>query len=171
MDAPDRSHRLTAMHRRTFLKTAGAVSATAGLEGILAVRRAPAFAQATKIHLLQWVDFIPEGDVEVKRQVAEYNKQMKVEVTFETINANDLQAHITAAIQSAAGPDIIMMLHNWPHLYAGGLADVGDLAEWKAADQGDTTRTPPPPRESATAGWGCRISRGRPDCLPQVVVR
>ncbi len=136
MNTPDRSRQLAEMHRRTFLKAAGAVSATAGLEGILAARRAPAFAQATKIHLLQWVDFIPEGDVEVKRQVAEYSKQMKVEVTFETINANDLQARITAAIQSGAGADIIMMLHNWPHLYANGLADVSDLADWKAADQG-----------------------------------
>src|SRR5262249_57298533 len=103
----------------------------AGSGRLRAGRGAPAFAQATKIHLLQWVDFIPEGDVEVRRQVAEYNKQTKVEVTFETINANDLQARITAAIQSGAGPDIIMMLHNWPHLYAGGLADVGDLCEWK----------------------------------------
>src|SRR2546426_8166567 len=126
-----------AIDRRTFLRGAAAGAAvTAGLEGVLAARRAPAFAQATKIHLLQWVDFIPEGDVEVKRQVAEYSKQMKVEVIFETINANDLQARITAAIQSGAGPDIIMMLHNWPHLYAGGLADIGDLCEWKAADQG-----------------------------------
>ena len=136
MNAPDRSRPLVPMPRRTFLKTAGAVGAAAGLEGILTARRAPAFGQTTKIHLLQWVDFIPEGDVEVKRQVAEYQKQMKVEVTFETINANDLQARITAAIQSQAGPDIIMMLHNWPHLYAGGLADVSDLADWKSADQG-----------------------------------
>src|SRR6266849_2175606 len=138
MVTSDRSRPVAAMPRRTFLKTAGAVGlgAAAGIEGILAAGRAPAFAQATKIHLLQWVDFIPEGDVEVRRQVAEYNKQMKVEVVFETINANDLQARITAAIQSGAGPDIIMMLHNWPHLYAGGLADVGDLCEWKGADQG-----------------------------------
>src|SRR5262245_4202141 len=124
------------MHRLTFTKTASAAASAAGIEGILAARRAPAFAQATKIHLLQWVDFIPEGDVEVRRQVAEYAKLTKVEVTFETINANDLQARITAAIQSGSGPDIIMMLHNWPHLYAGGLAEIGDLCEWKAADQG-----------------------------------
>ena len=125
--------------RRAFLKTAGAagLGAAAGLEGVLAARRAPAFGQTTKLHLLQWVDFIPEGDVEVRRQVGEYNRQMKVEVTFETINANDLQPRITAAIQSGSGPDIIMMLHNWPHLYAGGLADVSDLAEWKAGEQGN----------------------------------
>src|SRR2546422_10846610 len=111
MDAPDRSRPFPEIRRRTFLKTAAGLGAAAGLEGILEARQAPAFAQGTKIHLLQWVDFIPEGDTEVRRQVAEYTKQMKVEVGFETINANDLQARITAAIQSRAGPDIIMMLH------------------------------------------------------------
>ena len=132
-----RPESLVSIDRRKFLRGAAVgAAATAGLEGILEARQAPAFAQGTKIHLLQWVDFIPEGDTEVRRQVAEYTKQMKVEVVFETINANDLQARITAAIQSGAGPDIIMMLHNWPHLYAGGLAEIGDLCEWKAGEQG-----------------------------------
>src|SRR5258708_37068948 len=128
---------LVSIDRRTFLRGAAVgAAATAGLEGILEARRAPAFAQGTKIHLLQWVDFIPEGDTEVRRQVAEYTKQMKVEVVFETINANDLQARIPAAIQSGAGPDIILMLHNWPHLYANALVDVTDLSDWKMKDQG-----------------------------------
>src|ERR1700687_2630254 len=125
--------------RRQFLRTglaAGTMVGAAGLEGILAARRAPVFAQTTKIHLLQWVDFMPEGDVEVRRQVADYTKQTKVEVTFETINANDLQARITAAIQSGAGPELILMLHNWPHLYANALVDVSDLSDWKTKDQG-----------------------------------
>ncbi|HYB42311.1 MAG TPA: extracellular solute-binding protein [Candidatus Methylomirabilis sp.] len=136
MDAPDRSRARIPIERRLFLKTAAAAGAAAGLEGILAARRAPAFGQTAKIHLLQWVDFIPEGDAELRRQVAEYNRQMKTEVTFETINANDLQARITAAIQSGTGPDIILMLHNWPQLYANGLVDVPELCEWKMADQG-----------------------------------
>ena len=42
-----------------------------GLEGILAARRAPAFAQGTKLHWVRWVDFIPESDVELKRQMPE----------------------------------------------------------------------------------------------------
>jgi multiple sugar transport system substrate-binding protein len=117
------------MKRRAFLKTAG-------IAGILAAGRAPAFAQGTKLNVLHWVDFIPEGDVELKRQVAEAGKLLGVEITLETINANDLQARITAAIQSGAGPDIIQMLHNWPHLYQAALADVGDLAEWQGKDQG-----------------------------------
>jgi len=128
------------VNRRTFLKVGsavGAVSAFGGLEGILASRRAPAYAQATKLHLLHWVDFVPEGDVELKRQIAEYSKQMKVEITFETINANDLQTRITGAIWAGAGADIILMLHNWSHLYQTALADVSDLCEWKRKDQGD----------------------------------
>jgi multiple sugar transport system substrate-binding protein len=124
--------------RRAFLKLAGGAGmvAAAGLEGILAARQAPALAQAVKLHLLQWVDFIPEGDVELRRQLAEYSAQQKVDVQLESINANDLQARITAAIQSGSGPDVILMLHNWPHLYASALADVSDLCEWKVKDQG-----------------------------------
>ncbi len=116
--------------RRTFLKVGG-------VAGVLASGgRAPAFAQPTKLHLLQWVDFIPEGDVELRRQAAEYSRQTKTEITVETINANDLQARITAAIQSGTGADVIQLLHNWPHLYQNALADISDLCEWKARDQG-----------------------------------
>jgi multiple sugar transport system substrate-binding protein len=122
------------MERRAFLRSVG--TAAVGIEGILASRRAPAFAQGAKVHLLQWVDFIPEGDVELRRQAAEASKQLGAEIVVETINANDLQARITAAIQSGSGPDIIQMLHNWPHLYQAALADVSDLCEWKARDQG-----------------------------------
>src|SRR4029434_3885793 len=46
------------------------------------------------------------------------------------------QPRITAAIQSGSGPDIIQMLHNWPHLYQASLADVTDLGEWQGKDQG-----------------------------------
>ena len=65
--APDRSQ----VTRRTFLAGAATVPALAGLEGILAARRAPAFAQGTKLHIVRWVDFIPEADVELKRQAPE----------------------------------------------------------------------------------------------------
>jgi multiple sugar transport system substrate-binding protein len=127
------------VERRTFLKltgvAAGAVSA-GGLAAVLEAQRAPAYAQARKLHILQFVDFVPEGDAELGRQVAEAGKALGAEITLETINANDLQARATAAIASRSGPDIIHMLHNWSHLYQGGLTDVSDLAEWKAQDQG-----------------------------------
>src|SRR5436189_339158 len=110
------------MQRRTFLKSGG-------IEGVASARRAPAFAQGTKLHIVRWVDFIPEADVELKRQAPEASKALGAEVTFEFINANDLQPRITAAIQSGSGADIIQMLWNWPHLYANGLVDVSDVAE------------------------------------------
>src|SRR6266498_3547057 len=133
----------TSVDRRTFIKTVGlttsaAAGATvaAGLEGILAARRAPAFAQGTRLNIVRWVDFIPACDVELKRQAVDASKALGAEVVFEFINANDLQARITAAMQSGAGPDIIQMLHNWPHLYQNGLVDVTDLGEWQGKDQG-----------------------------------
>jgi len=117
------------LDRRAFLKTAGTAAVVAGgIEGILAARRAPAFAQGTKLHWVRWVDFIPESDVELKRQMPEASKALGAEVVFETINANDLQARITAAIQSGSGADIFNFQYNWAHLYANACVDVSDVA-------------------------------------------
>ena len=115
--------------RRAFVKSAGAAAIVAGgIEGILAARRAPAFAQGTKLHWVRWVDFIPESDVELKRQMPEASKALGAEVVLETINANDLQPRITAAIQSGSGADIFLMQYNWPQLYQNALVDVSDVA-------------------------------------------
>src|SRR5207245_7159242 len=60
---------LQGLDRRQFIRVSGtAALATAGIEGILSARRAPAWAQGTKLHIVRWVDFIPEADVELKRQ-------------------------------------------------------------------------------------------------------
>ena len=77
---------------------------------------------------MRWVDFIPESDVELKRQMPEASKALGAEVVLETINANDLQARITAAIQSGAGADIFNFQYNWAHLYQNAVVDVGDVA-------------------------------------------
>ena len=126
------------MRRREFLRATGLAAGVAatGLESIVAARRAPVFAQGTRLNILRWVDFVPACDVELKRQAGEASKALGAEVVFESINANDLQPRITASIQSGAGPDIIMMLHNWPHLYQNGLVDVTDLGEWQGKEQG-----------------------------------
>jgi multiple sugar transport system substrate-binding protein len=118
------------IERREFLKVSGAAAAiaTGGIEGILAARQAPAYAQGTKLHWVRWVDFIPESDVELKRQMPEASKALGAEVQLETINANDLQPRITAAIQSGSGADIFLMQYNWPQLYQNALVDVSDLA-------------------------------------------
>ena len=127
-----------AMNRRYFLKVSGtaAAVATGGIEGILAARRTPAHAQGTKLHIVRWVDFIPEADVELKRQAPEASKALGAEVTFEFINANDVQPRITAAIQSGSGADLFFMMYNWPQLYQNSLVDVSDVAERVAKEQG-----------------------------------
>src|SRR5439155_27099085 len=72
--------------------------------------------------------FIPESDVELKRQMQEASRALGAEVTLETINANDLAPRLTAAIQSGAGADIFMLLYNGAHLYQSALVDVSDVA-------------------------------------------
>ena len=76
------------INRRYFLKVSGATAAVAvtGIEGIVAAGRAPAFAQGTKLHWVRWVDFIPESDVELKRQMPEASKALGAEVTLSAPN-------------------------------------------------------------------------------------
>jgi multiple sugar transport system substrate-binding protein len=127
------------LNRRQFIRVSGAAAAVTatGIEGILAARRAPAYAQGTKLHLVRWVDFIPEADKELKeRQMPEASKALGAEVQLETINANDVQPRITAAIQSGAGADIFFMMYNWPQLYQNSLVDVSDVAGAVAKEQG-----------------------------------
>src|SRR5262245_11459212 len=140
METPqgERQRPRAGMTRRRLLGGGAVLAgvAAAGIEGILAAGRAPAWAQGTRLNVLRWVDFIPACDVELKRQAGDASKALGAEVVFEFINANDLQSRVTAAIQSGSGPDIIHMLHNWPHLYENGLVDVSDLADWQGKDQG-----------------------------------
>src|SRR5262245_39065498 len=139
--------------RRTFVKTAGAAAlAAGGIEGLLAARRAPAFAQGTKLHWVRWVDFIPESDVELKRQMPEASKALGAEVVLENINANDLQPRITAAIQSGAGADIFNFQYNWAHLYQNSVVDVSDIANVVGKAEGGFYEIYPPSC-SVNAKW------------------
>src|SRR5262249_55446678 len=90
--------------RRRLLKLSGAgalATQTGGMAAILATGRAPAFAQGTSIHWLRWNDFVPASDALLKGQITqECQKALGIGLKVETINANDLQARITSAIQS-----------------------------------------------------------------------
>ena len=121
--------------RRRFLALSAGAAAS-GVEGILAARRAPAYAQGTRLHLLQWSHFIPAADTLFEAQAAEFGKHTGVEVKIERINQNDLQARATASIQSGAGPDIIILANNHAHLYEASLVDVSDVAEEIGSKQG-----------------------------------
>ncbi len=129
------------IHRRKFLKLSGAgaiaASAGGGLAAIFASGRAPAYAQATSVHYLRWSDFVPASDKLLKEQIApQCEKALGIKLNIEMVNANDLQARITSAIQSGSGPDIIYAIGNWPQLYAQSVADVSDVAEATGEAQG-----------------------------------
>ena len=126
--------------RRRLLKLSGAgaiAAGTGGLAGILASGRAPAYAQSASLHWLRWADFVPASDKLLKEKIApQCEKDLGIKLNIEMINANDLQARTTAAIQSGTGPDIIMLLGTWPQLYADSVVDVSDVAEEIGKAQG-----------------------------------
>src|SRR5215470_18663005 len=120
------------INRRAFLTLAGAATGAVvagGIPGVVAAQKAPSFPKGTKLSILEWVSFVPASDVEFKRLAAEFGKLAGVEMTVDLINMNDLNPRIASAIETKSGPDVIMMINNWPHLYADGLADVDDVAE------------------------------------------
>src|SRR4029450_2564220 len=63
-------------------------------------------------------------------------KATGITLNVETINANDIQARISASIQSGTGPDIFMTINNWPQLYAESVSDVEDVADELGKAQG-----------------------------------
>lgn len=124
------------INRRKFLRMVLATATSVAWTTGQSTRAAPAILKGTKLHLLQWSNFISQADEELRRQANEWGKQMGVKVTIETINANDLQARTTAAIESGTGPDIIQLLRNWPYLYANGCIEVDEIAEEVKANYG-----------------------------------
>src|SRR5436309_1415530 len=118
--------------RRKFLQASGA-----GLAGILASHQAPVFAQQSTVHWLKWNDFVPASDELLRKtMLPEAMKALGVKINLETINGTDLPQRITSAIQSGAGPDLIMAFNNHPHVYSSGVADVADIAEAIGKAQG-----------------------------------
>jgi multiple sugar transport system substrate-binding protein len=124
---------MTKINRRNFLKTTG------GAAAVLASAKMPAIAQSpTEVHILRWNDFVPACDTYLRTKLfPEAEKALGIKVKFETVNANDLQARITSGIQAGAGPDVIMLNNNHPHLYKASLVDVSDVAADVAKAQGD----------------------------------
>ncbi|MEZ5851568.1 MAG: extracellular solute-binding protein [Hyphomicrobiaceae bacterium] len=130
---------MSRMTRRSFVKKTAlgtAAAASGGLAGILSTGRFPAIAQTKTVHWLRWNDFVPTCDKLIREKLApEAEKALGIKVNFETVNGNDLQPRITAGIQSGAGPDLIMLFNNHPHLYSKSLADLSDVADAVGKEQ------------------------------------
>jgi len=121
--------------RRAFLKTAGVAAAIAGAPRV--TFGAPSFPKGTKLQLLKASIFPGKlEDDETKRLAEVFKKESGVEISIESLPPNDLQARTSTHIELRTGPDIILMIHNWPHLYEDGLVDVSDVAEELGARYG-----------------------------------
>ncbi len=135
----DRSRqRRSGITRRAWLRGTAAVGAAGlgGLRGILAVAQPPAYPKGTRLHLLQWSHYVQAADVLFDQQAAEFGRRAGVQIQIERINQNDVQARVTAAVQSQSGPDVVIMANNHPHLYESALVDVSDVAEEIGRNQG-----------------------------------
>jgi multiple sugar transport system substrate-binding protein len=108
--------------------TAAATAASKPAAASTPATTAPANIGGAEVSLLQWNHFIPTADPFFKQQAADWAKQTGVNVTVETINANDLTPRFTAAIQGQSGPTIFQMQYLAPHSFAEGLYDLTDLA-------------------------------------------
>jgi multiple sugar transport system substrate-binding protein len=120
------------------LSGAGAIAArTGGISAVLALGKAPAYAQGASVHWLRWNDFVPASDKLLRDEIIpECAKALGVKLNIEMINGNDIQARTTSAIQSGSGPDVICALNNWPQLYAESVVDVSDIADGIGKAQG-----------------------------------
>ncbi len=82
---------------------------------------------ATRLNVLTWSNTLPAMDDVLREQARQYSKEKGVEVAFEFINQTDLPAKTAAAVESGAGPDIITLWSDGPHLHAKALIDVDDV--------------------------------------------
>src|SRR6201985_238836 len=118
---------MTKVTRRNVLK--GGTALVGGMAGILATGRPPAFAQGATVNWLRWNDFVPAFDQLLRKELLPAaEKALGFKINLETVNGNDLQPRITSAIQSGAGPDIIMLFNNHPQIYSESVIDMSDLA-------------------------------------------
>jgi len=82
---------------------------------------------AAKVNVLTWSNTLSAMDDVLREQAKQYTKEKGVEVSFEFINQTDLPAKTAAAVESGAGPDIITLWSDGPHLHAKALIDVDDV--------------------------------------------
>ncbi len=115
-------HASSRVTRRDFIR------ASAGLAGVLALRRAPAFAQQRELTILSWSHFVPASDKELRRQTEEFARQAGVKVRLDHIAHLQLPAKRAAEAQARSGHDIIQLWTADPDLYFDLLVDVDDLA-------------------------------------------
>ncbi len=125
------------LRRRDFLRH------TLGASALIAAgtwMQAPAVIGGEKpaVTMLSWNNFVPEADVELRRQAEEYTRRTGVPVSVDFIAHLQLPTKTAAEVQSQSGHDIIFFLRAQEvALYENHLIDLTDfVAEFKDAHGG-----------------------------------
>src|SRR5262245_59390474 len=128
---------MTKVTRRRFVQGSTALATAGGMTSILATRTPPAYAQTASVHWLRWNDFVPASAQLLRKEILpEGEKALGIKINLETVNGNDLQPRITAAIQSGAGSAIVMPSSNPPQLSTSCLVDLTDIADAQGKAEG-----------------------------------
>lgn len=119
--------------RRQLLQAAGIAVGAASLptwKARAAYGAAPATRTRRRLHFLRWNSFVADEDRwHVEYLQENWAKPNNVDLVVESMSMNDLQAKFSVALESGSGPDIVHLQHNWAHLYAPKLRDVGKICE------------------------------------------
>ncbi|MGE5849472.1 MAG: ABC transporter substrate-binding protein [Candidatus Methylomirabilota bacterium] len=113
-----------AVSRRKFLAVTGGTAAALSFGTFIR-----SGLGAAKVNVLTWSNTLNAMDDVLREQAKQYTREKAVEVSFEFINQTDLPAKTAAAVESGAGPDIITLWSDGPHLHDKALIDVGDVAD------------------------------------------
>ena len=122
--------------RRTIIQRASVLGVSAtGLSSVLgatgnaSARKHTRYIQGGgKLTILAGSYFVPEAQDFFVQQVEEWGSQNNTEVTCDFINWPDIQARISSAVESGAGPDIVEMREAWQYLYSERMVNLNDLA-------------------------------------------
>ena len=110
------------------LTTAGIHTALRGAGHAAAAPRHTRYQQSGSLTILAGSYFVPEAQDFFVQQVEEWGSQNGVDVTCDFINWPDIQARISSAVESGAGPDIVEMREAWQYLYSEQMVNLNDLA-------------------------------------------
>ncbi len=113
--------------RRRFLQDAAL--ATGGLAGVLASGIAPATAKTRELKMLVNSHFVPDSDVELGRQLAEFGKAAGVKTRLDRVAHLQLPAVLAGEVQGQKGHDLVAVGNSNPHLYTKHLENLDDLHE------------------------------------------
>jgi multiple sugar transport system substrate-binding protein len=115
--------RSSSLTRRQFIET----TAAASVLGLLAVRRAPVFAQRREVSMITWNHFVPASDERLKEIAADFSKRQNVNLRIDTIAHLQLPSKLAAEVQTKTGHDLVFMYNELPYLYEQQLVAMDDL--------------------------------------------